>query len=305
MTALKDSANLLVDILFGEEVEPDLLKVGVVPFAQAVNIGPGNAGFVNPLDPTDFDPDPLQWRGCVEARPSPHDVSDTSVAVGGAWPPFLWPTNDYTSGSAVLQDLFRNNWEAPSPSPQIRGSRGQITGPNKSCPVAILPLTNVKQDIINTINAMEARGTTHINLGAAWGWRVLSPDPPFTEGLPYNDPDNQKAIVIMTDGENTKFNYSSAYSAYGFLSEGRLGTTNQSAAEAELDNRLTQVCNAIKGEDIIVYTITFQVGSAAVQNMMRNCASDPSNYFDSPSSADLESAFRSIARELSNLRIGS
>ena len=35
-----------------------------------------------------------------------------------------------------------------------------------------------------------------------WGWRVLSPEPPFTEGRDYTDPENTKYLVLMTDGEN-------------------------------------------------------------------------------------------------------
>ena len=56
--------------------------------------------------------------------------------------------------------------------------------------------------------------------------------------------------------------------------------------------------------NIMGFTITFQVASRRARILMRNCASDASKYFDSPSSADLQQAFRAIAQELSNLRIG-
>jgi hypothetical protein len=48
-------------------------------------------------------------------------------------------------------------------------------------------------------------GGTNQAEGLAWGWRVLSPSAPFTEGRPYNDPSDpvRKVIVLMTDGENT------------------------------------------------------------------------------------------------------
>jgi hypothetical protein len=60
----------------------------------------------------------------------------------------------------------------------------------------------------------------------------------------------------------------------------------------------------IKAKDIIIYTITFQVSSNSVRNLMRDCASEPDNYFDSPSDSELAAAFRAIGKELSNLRIG-
>lgn len=286
MTSLKDASTELIDILFGDQTLPALLKVGIVPFSPAVNIDASNAALLTALNPADFSPD--VWRGCVEARTYPHDSRDTSTGVGGSWPPYLYASNS------------SNNW------PSVSGSRGQVRGPNKNCAVSLLPLTNVKQDLLDKITSMEARGTTHINLGAVWGWRLLSPDPPFTEGLPFNDDENTKAIIIMTDGANYISSSGNGYSAYGSLSEGRLGTTSKSAAEAVLDTRLAEVCSEMKtpANNIIVYTITFQVSSSSARTLMQNCASDVGKYFDSPSSAALQSAFRSIAQELSNLRIG-
>ncbi len=282
--SLKNAATDLVNIVFGNETAPALLKMAVVPFTGSVNIGASNTSLLTGYRPSDFNPD--VWRGCVEARPYPNDTLDTSVAAGGAWRPYLW------------QPSWINPW------PPVYGSRGEIRGPNMHCPVSLLPLTNRKQDILNKINQMEARGVTHINFGAVWGWRVLSPDPPFTQGLPYNDPDNQKVAIIMTDGENFISNYWGTYSAYGSLYEGRLGTTSKSQAEAELDRRLGEVCTNMKNNNILIYTITFQVSSNRARDVMRNCATDPSKYFDSPSNAELEANFRAIAKQLSNLRIG-
>ena len=37
-----------------------------------------------------------------------------------------------------------------------------------------------------------------------WGWRVISPGAPFTEGSAYNDDKFVKAIILLTDGENNK-----------------------------------------------------------------------------------------------------
>ena len=49
---------------------------------------------------------------------------------------------------------------------------------------------------------MQAKGGTNIMEGVMWGWRVLSPEPPFTEGKAYDDPENDKFLIVMTDGEN-------------------------------------------------------------------------------------------------------
>ena len=157
---------------------------------------------------------------------------------------------------------------------------------------------------------MVASGNTHINLGAAWGWRMLSPrwrtlwgGEMNTKSLPldYNTPLMNKAAIIMTDGDNTMDN--SNRSAYGYLSEGKLGTTNQTTAEAQLDTRLGKVCTSMKANNVIVYTISFGTISSASATMLRNCASKAEYYFDSPDSTALQTSFRQIGDSLANLRI--
>ena len=66
--------------------------------------------------------------------------------------------------------------------------------------------------VTNAINAMTAQGNTHIDLGLAWGWRMLSPrwqglwgGEMNTNSLPlaYNTKGMNKAVVLLTDGFNT------------------------------------------------------------------------------------------------------
>ncbi|MGI9482586.1 MAG: hypothetical protein ACR2OR_09535 [Hyphomicrobiales bacterium] len=71
----------------------------------------------------------------------------------------------------------------------------------------------------------------------------------------------------------------------------------------KLNTKTTQLCNTLNDLNIRVYTITFQVSTNTVRNLMRNCASDPSLYFDSPSGTELRSAFKAIGVDLNNLRI--
>ena len=177
-------------------------------------------------------------------------------------------------------------------------------GPNKLCPVELLPLTNVKEDVLDKIHEMKTYGMAHNNLGAVWGWRVLSPSEPYTNGAAYGDEKTNKAIVIMTDGANFISGNSGQYSGYGLFSDGRLGN-DPGQAEKELDKRLTEVCTKMKNLDILVFTITFDVPSKQIQNLMSNCATDSGKYFNSPSGADLQQAFKSIGAQLSNLRIGN
>lgn len=290
LRSLKSASKQFMDILFGDEAEAEDLQIGIVPFASAVNVGTASSfarAFTTEL-PQDSEYEPDTWGGCLEARAAPYDQRDTDIDTGGRWTRFLWP-----------HDRRRNNWNRLN----TRDNVSPNYGPNKQCPAELLPLTNVKQTLINKIDEMEANGITHINIGAIWGLRVISPTAPFTNGHAYDDEDYNKAIVIMTDGQNTINAGCGNYSAYGSLCDARLGYRNASDAREELDRRLIAICDNIKATGTFVYTITFQVGSVHVRELMEDCA-DEGKYFNSPTSSELEKTFQAIGAELSNLRIG-
>jgi hypothetical protein len=65
------------------------------------------------------------------------------------------------------------------------------SGPNALCDSApILPLTESKSAVHDAIGQMRAKGSTNMLEGLMWGWRVLSPEEPFTHGRPYSDREN-------------------------------------------------------------------------------------------------------------------
>lgn len=286
---LKSAAQDLVDILFGDEAVAEKLYVGLVPFSGSVNVNPDNTTYINDFSGLNWGT--TSWEGCVLARDYPNDVEDSSPTDGGNWDALHWADHDWY-----------NNWcWNGCTSFNIDSTPPSSRGPNKECPLALTPLTNVKADLAPKISSMWASGYTHINYGAVWGWRVLSPDPPFTEGVPYGEEGWNKAIIILTDGANTTSD--SHYTAYGYRSDGLLGSTSSSGTSQELDDRLLEICNNMKALDIIVYTITFQLYDTDTQNLFSACATDPSKYFNSPSGEELRTAFRAIGAELSNLRI--
>ena len=274
MTTMKAAAHDLIDIVFGDEATPDLLKVGLVPFSHTVNIGTGNAAYVSDTDIYSWGSYP--WQGCVMARSNPADVNDTDIATDGTWDPYYF---EYYAGYSVSNH-------------------------NTYCPPEITPLTNVRTTLDNGIDAMVTSGGTHINLGAIWGWRTISPEAPYTEGATYDDPDWTKAVILLTDGENYSPN-TYIKTGYGYLPDGNLGTTSSSsAAISELNDRVLDVCTGMKNEGIVVYTIAF--GSsipASTASMMSDCATDADKYFESPDNATLTTAFRAIGAELKNLHL--
>ena len=94
---------------------------------------------------------------------------------------------------------------------------------------------------MSLIQSLQAKGGTNMLEGVMWGWRVLSPEAPFTEGKAYDDPDNDKFLIVMTDGENwhqARSNHNkSSYHSFGYASNGRLGTTYYDLRPGQADDR--------------------------------------------------------------------
>ncbi len=293
ISSLKTAATDLINILYGSRTTVPNLWVGIVPFSHTVNIGSGRTSWIDVAARNSFNWGPTSWAGCVDARTGGLDVTDDPPSTQ-LFRPYYWPDHD-----------SYNNWIVSS-GYDMSGGRG----PNRNCPRTVTAMTASKSTLLTAINAMKAEGNTHVNLGAAWGWNMLSPrwrslwgGEMDTHQLPldYNTPLMNKAVVIMTDGDNTMSN--SVRTAYGYLSDGLLGTTSQTTAEARLDARLSQVCTRMKANGILVYTIGFRNPGATISNLLRGCATVPEYYFDSPTNASLQTAFRTIGDSLANLRI--
>jgi Flp pilus assembly protein TadG len=316
--AAKNASTDLVNILYGSQTQIENLWVGLVPFAQAVNIGSSRGSWTsNPPSPyPSFGYGPTTWMGCVDARHlSNRDVTDDPPSVA-LFPKYYWDCNDSNDNSGnEINDWYGNN--SNKDDCDTSGAFGYNTplntshGPNKYCSQAVTPLSSNKNTVLNALTTLQPVGNTHIVLGAAWAWRMLSPrwrglwgGEMDTNNLPldYNTPLMNKAVILMTDGDNTITNY--VRGAYGYLNQSYLGTTNQASAVTQLNNRTTQVCNSMKANGIIVYTIAFGTGvGTTAQNLLQNCATTPSHYFYSPTTTSLSAAFHQIGDSLANLRI--
>lgn len=170
-------------------------------------------------------------------------------------------------------------------------------------------------------------------------WQGLWGTPPDPElgamPLAYNTPYVRKVIVLMTDGNNEWYDWNCgvpgqtpptsgcpwsttpptgvpAWTADGnadFTAYGRLLTNTRGVTPANITTTLntwmSQMCTNIKQNGIIIYTILFNhdTVSSATQTLFQNCASSPSDYFLTPTAADLQAAFTQIGNNLSSLRL--
>lgn len=144
----------------------------------------------------------------------------------------------------------------------------------------IRPLTDNWSQLNNSVDSMVASGNTNVTIGAAWGQAALSRQDPLAEAEPATTPRLQKFMILLTDGDNT---------------ENRFGDNANN-----IDKRTEAACSAAKASGIRVYTIRVIDGDA---NLLRNCASDPTMYYDVKKASELSPVFNQIAREISAVRL--
>ncbi len=326
IASLRSAATTLAQTLFGDkETVPNLL-VSIVPYSATVNIGTQHVDWLDPVWRTGLAVYlPTVWKGCIMAR-SPALAETDDPAGDGKWfSPFYWPSSRVTAlGVApAVFDAFHgaspNMWpilKSGNPAVDERQAAGNNGfGPNLGCPAPITPLTASRTEIMTAIAALEAwhRGGTMGNLGLVWGWRAISPrwrglwrraDGSVIENAPldYGTPFNNKIVVMMTDGENQFFNKD--FTSYKRASE--------VMTPPEIDASMLRLCEKIKQSGAILYTIIFGGGfNAAVEARYRTCASDPvteerilgPKYFNAPTGAMLEQAFRNIGGQIQDLRL--
>lgn len=269
------------------------------------------------------------WTGCVESRVGNMSVDDVLPVAGNAntlFPPAFYPdepgNNTYRAYFKVggQKNYYYNSYLNDSRTNSLtrrqehqgKYNNANVTstsrGPDKGCNIQpIQALTNVKAPVLTTINNMQADGYTHVAEGVGWGLRVISPGEPFTEGVEYSDEDITKAMVLLTDGENTfnsETNHNrSTYTAYSFLHQTRVGSANYWTAISKQNALLSRACDNVKNAGIVSYSFAYNVPSQTQRNLIKNCASDPEKYFDPPSNAALVQNFQQIADELRKLHL--
>ena len=377
--ALRTAAASFVDIMYNNAREADDVRIGIVPYANAVRIGTWGLGYIpdGTATMTDnapyLDADGVQvtpfvtlpsgvsyttssssstgWYGCVVEHHPDYDSAATHVSgsygqlwqAGGLWDGHGWNaasgTNDpspsdqedsyegpwdiYMYGRIIglhsrcstLGSGYSNtasncsnctvSWGGNSNTCASTYCYCKYSSPANSCPrTTVLPLTSVENDLNATINAMQAHGNTQGNAGMIWGYRMISPEPPFTEGSEWGSERWTKAVIMMTDGDNTM---DGTYS-YHWASAKNDIVVDKGTAPLGLNQRFSEVCDALKAQEppVLIYTIVFKSEnevSAANKQFYEDCATNPSMYFDAPTQADLQQTFRHIAQELSNLHL--
>lgn len=303
MTDLKSAASDLVDKIMADA--GNQTKVGVVPFARHVNIGLSFASAPWLQIPPDgvwnenvctVDAAAATSSGCSE-------VNTTCYSDGSPYSCKQWqcPSGDPPTNCSITPHpttwygcVGSRNHPNNIEDDDYLSERipGVLNAGGPDCPQEITAMTTTKSVVENAIVAMSVGGETYVPGGLFWGHALISSDEPFTQGktdAAMQAAGGAKAIVLMTDGENT-----ASPDDWG---------AHYDSNRTEANDYTEEMCDEIKSKNIQLYTIAFDVSDAAVTNLLRDCATAPDKFYDAADSGQLAAAFKSIANSLVELAL--
>lgn len=178
------------------------------------------------------------------------------------------------------------------------------------CPTPkITPLTSDRTTLKNQISALDDGGSTAGQIGLAWGWYMVSPNfaylwPNGTQKpAAYGTAETMKIVVMMTDGAfNTPYCKGVIASNAGSGSGSASDHINCNATNGDATAQAKELCTKIKAKNVIIFTVGFDVDSTA-KSMLTTCATKTSQAYFPATGGELKTAFKSIAQEISALRI--
>ncbi|TVQ82276.1 MAG: pilus assembly protein [Micavibrio sp.] len=286
---LRNAASALVDIVIrdSDQHHEDIYsKIALVPYSMGVNLG-SYAGDV---------------RGPV--------ASGTCTSPGCQRFRFRNPFNQWVTFDVSNCVSERSGAFAYTDDPPSTAYVGwnYPAGNNPCPPNPVIPLTDNKDLLKSQINSFQAVGSTAGHIGTAWGWYMLSPHwgylwPEESRPAPYDTERLYKIAVLMTDGEYNSPYCNGVISQDATAGSGSMANKiNCNAPNGSSFEQAEHLCDAMKEDGILVYSIGFHIDNLAeAKAIMEHCASGPDYYYLAEDGDQLDAAFRDIARKISSL----
>jgi len=266
----------------------------------------------------------VNWNGCIEERQT---ISGTSFSPIPATAKDLdidsVPTSDVTTqwkpALGELEYMRRNSSytnDTVTVTPSDRGYANwnlDFSQPSAYCPVESRKLQtwSAASTFDTYVDSLTPVGNTYHDIGLLWGARLMSPTGIFKSENEYTPQGGEieRHLIFMTDGDTQTSTEN--YAAYGLpwydrrnVAAGDVGSSpGATTMNDEVNARFLALCTAIKNKNITLWVISFGSGSnSTTETRLSQCAT-PGRYFVARDSATLQTTFRSIADQISQLRL--
>lgn len=234
--AMRDAVINLINTTTSNLTDTNV-KIGLVPFAREVYASMDGRYVIGGTDG-------VLWSNCTRDRKWPLVVRDDSPtgAASSKWGLLGNDDDDEVEGEDYYEDCENyvdNN-------------------------LVIRPLTTDHSGTVAQMNAMTPHSGTNLSVGVQFGFQVLSPNAPWTQGVSYGNADWRKFLVVLSDGRHNKegFGPGSTYTE-------EQGRENMSLA-----------CGRAKSLGITILTVAYELDDDEGKNELRACASDDRYYLE-------------------------
>lgn len=247
---MRDAATKMVEQL-SENTKKAWIKFGLVPFSAMVRTSMSK-DYVTQASAS------ATWTGCTQDRKYPYNVGVST------------PTSDPDTKWGYIDENASENAAPKYDCTQYASKR-----------LDILPLTTDVAAVKTQLAAMSPLGNTNIPVAVEFGWNLLDPAEPYTEGSAYSEETTKKFLVMLTDGVQTSRHW---------------GPKGNRSVDNGNDN-LVETCTNVSATGITTFAIAFDIKAAAITTLLKACA--PGNYFESDSSgAAIEAVFKAITERI-------
>lgn len=293
---LKSAATNAVNALLGsQDPRNPRVRVSIVPYAEAVNVGTlasSSVVFQERRGASDLPP----YVGASARYVSDNTGSFADNCATERKRPDLSP--DYSDDSPMM---LREYPDGSGRKYHARINRDDRLD-TKDCPKAtIVPLTADADALKRSINAFNAVGYTAGSIGIQWTQYMLSPEWRDTirnarlgAGPADADPqDVGKIAILMTDGQ-----FNTVFAGGDSRPVNAQGRAARNTAEA--------LCDRMKADGIEIFTIGFDLDNRSIpaqdrrdaKAVLNACASDDTSiikhYFEAATGPELDAAFQEI-----------
>lgn len=290
MTALKQASKDLIQIMKDATIDTDQIRISIVPFNTQVRIDRAlkdeqwiRYGMTRSVTMT-CDKNGNNCKAPSGAASSDPTISGCKTNKGVMTCTETLTKANWAKTEGCIADRDQSYDVTDGGSYSASAQQYPATWCGQTSLAQTMGLSSDWTALSAKIDTMTPVGATNVTIGAVWGWATLSPGAPYTEAKPNTEPRLKKYMILLTDGDNTQNRF-----------EGDGSTSNPN-----IDARTKLACANVKAAGVNVYTIRVMDGNAA---MLRNCASDASMYYEVTSASQLSPIFKSIANEISAVRL--
>ncbi len=272
MPALKAAAKSLLSQLKTAATKDGDVYVSIIPFSEDVNIGKSNFTINSNLLRLDLEAAKYGLTG---------NLWSNSLVLS-------WLQN--TWNGCVTDRDHDYDVKNTAPTGTILGTLFPVEQYD-DCPVALMPLSYDWTALNAKIDSMVPAGMTNQPIGLGWAWQSLTASP---FAIPPKDPNYtySDVIILMTDGLNTESRFTE-----------NMPSWDTNGKKTVIDNREKKLCDNIKAAKITLYTIHVNTGGDPAQQVLKDCATDATKYFEIKAANQMISIFTQIGTQLSQLRI--